>query len=97
MIGSATILYASVVVHFGVHVAYAVGYGRLLNNAVAAISSQDLASSAGVAEAVMAAVEDEAAVEDVPAAELVAFAPAVALPPAPGTAARSRVSQAGMV
>lgn len=45
MISSVTILYAAAVVHFSVQVAYSVGYGRLLNDAVAAVSSQDPASS----------------------------------------------------
>ena len=41
MLGSATALYASTAVYLGVQVAYFVGYGRLLNEAVAAVSSED--------------------------------------------------------
>ncbi|KAM5541615.1 hypothetical protein V8D89_004805 [Ganoderma adspersum] len=41
MLGSATALYASTAVYLGVQVAYFVGYGQLLNEAVAAVSSED--------------------------------------------------------
>ncbi|PIL32549.1 hypothetical protein GSI_05252 [Ganoderma sinense ZZ0214-1] len=41
MLGSAAILYASTAVYLGVQVAYFVEYGQLLNEAVAAVSSED--------------------------------------------------------